>query len=1029
MSAPSQTPSMSTSRSPSPTPPAQPDHFYRLDDTPLPPSPNSDGRTWLDPEDDPLATRGIPVFKPTMEEFDDFEDYMNKIECWGNKSGIVKVIPPKQWKDALPPLNAQLAAVKIKNPIEQHMLGNNGRFRAQNIEKRRIMSVREWAELCAKDDWRAPGVDDVGLHARSSSAPKPKTRRKKAVAASPTENAEPQVKAEPDDERERSQSIDTAHDNKDHPSPPQNIPTPAASCSTPEDQADKDPSPTEGHPTATTLPRSTPEHLRQEEEEGSEDEAPSTSKLQKPKSKGRRQQTHEERQANLAQRHAKDLAFLETFDPDSDWLPPNTHPFDYTPEFCQKLERQYWRNCGFGKPALYGADMQGSLFTDETKVWNVAHLPSLLSRILPSSQNGLPGVNTPYLYFGMWRAIFAWHVEDMDLLSINYIHFGAAKFWYAVPQGRAAALEQTMKGYFPEGRSRCPQFLRHKSYLASPKMLANASCKPNTLVQNSGEFVITYPRGYHAGINLGFNCAESVNFALESWLELGRKAKVCECIGDSVRIDVDELLREREQERLIDDARTEAKAAKAQAPASRKRKADTDSSPKAKKTKAKTKPESVKSTASASSSAPRMSVTLKLPPKPKEPEPYPCCLCISMDTAGLLPVSERPAGSHSAYAEVKEWRAHEECANVLPETWVDEVEVPLPDGTPIKTKLVFGVDAIVKDRWNLKCSACTKNRPKTHGAPVQCTKGKCSKAFHVSCARDGASNNIVYRILGVVEKEIIFADSSQVMGPTHDVQPGTDAPMEVDGIHFDYAGSAPGEMAAEPQVVKTVQKIVIELLCSQHNPAVTEAKKASKQDKIRNQLLALESMARIKIRVSAGVFEVSLCRVLEETSSVEVLWDKGIKREFKWGSVVFGSLEGQTVGQKPTEPALESHLPSYIPVAFNGHGGESLGVAAAIQTAAPNLVASNSNPYANYQAAAFQYGRDTWPYYYSQQQQQQQQQQAPIAQYPQNSTYGYGQDSAGAGPSYAYASYGQPQQPQPAQQPAFAPPPNPNYQT
>ena len=71
-----------------------------------------------------------------------------------------------------------------------------------------------------------------------------------------------------------------------------------------------------------------------------------------------------------------------------------------------------------------------------------------MTRLLPSSDQGLPGVNTPYLYFGMWRATFAWHVEDMDLFSINYIHFGAPKFWYSVPQGRANALEQTMRGGF-----------------------------------------------------------------------------------------------------------------------------------------------------------------------------------------------------------------------------------------------------------------------------------------------------------------------------------------------------------------------------------------------------------------------------------------------------------------------------------------------------------------------------------------------------------------------------------------------------
>lgn len=90
----------------------------------------------------------------------------------------------------------------------------------------------------------------------------------------------------------------------------------------------------------------------------------------------------------------------------------------------------------------------GSLFTDETTSWNVAHLPSTLSRLIPSADSGLPGVNMPYLYFGMWRATFAWHVEDMDLFSINYIHFGAPKHWYAIPQGRALQLENTMRSKY-----------------------------------------------------------------------------------------------------------------------------------------------------------------------------------------------------------------------------------------------------------------------------------------------------------------------------------------------------------------------------------------------------------------------------------------------------------------------------------------------------------------------------------------------------------------------------------------------------
>ncbi|KAF9445794.1 hypothetical protein P691DRAFT_805215 [Macrolepiota fuliginosa MF-IS2] len=901
----SRLPSLTPSRSVSPPPPVvQPDHFYKSQNSQAPPSPNSDRRTWLTPEDDPLAERGIPVFKPSMAEFEDFEEYMKSIECWGMRSGIVKVIPPKEWTEALPSIIPQLRDVQISRPIEQHMLGHGGLFRQENLEKRKFMSVREWVELCGKEEFRAPGVHDVGSRLRrgNGNAPAGRTRktRKKGgtVVAEPTGPDAVTVKEEPMDDShhlgEISSSVPVAL------TPPSSV----AAADSPKESA------------------------RQKTQRG----GTAVPAGEKPRTRGRRNQTKEQKEAN----HARDVAFVDSFDPPKDWLPSDTKPSDYTVDFCQELERTYWRNLGLGKPAWYGADTQGSLFTEKTKSWNVAHLPSTLSRILPTSDKGLPGVNTPYLYFGMWRATFAWHVEDMDLFSINYIHFGAPKFWYAIPQGRSYALEQTMRGYFPKDTSTCPQFLRHKSFLASPNILAQSSCRPNTLVQHAGEFVITFPRGYHAGLNLGLNCAESVNFALDSWIELGRKAKACKCIEDSVIIDVDQLLQDRALEAQeaayapptpVSNARNSTRPTRTAKPRvivkgehfdpvaipsapskiSRKRKSEGGEEP-IKLKKIKIRPSSVKNSVSASSTAstsapalahkhlppklpasvPKISVTLKLPPRPTEPEAFPCCLCISQSRGELLRVYDPPIGRKDAIEAAghpKVWLAHEQCAKVVPETWVDELDV-----NGVRERMVFGVDGIVKDRWNLKCSSCTRSKPKSHGAPVQCTKGKCPKAFHVSCARDSPA--ILFEVVKEVEKEVILMDQAPVS-------------MEVD-----FAAGFPVEK--NDQVLKVINKLEVQILCIQHNPAVAAEKKANKQDKIKKELLALPTMSRIKIRVSAGVFEVSLVRVIEETGSVEVLWDRGLKKEFKWGSVVFGSTDGP-VHQKPSEPAPEPEVPQSIP--------------------------------------------------------------------------------------------------------------------
>jgi hypothetical protein len=201
-------------------------------------------------------------------------------------------------------------------------------------------------------------------------------------------------------------------------------------------------------------------------------------------------------------------------------------------------ERKFWKTITFSPP-LYGADMLGSLFDEDLQIWNLQKLDSILNLL----GTKIPGITEPYLYFGMWKAMFSWHTEDMDLYSINYLHYGEPKTWYAIPSSEKAHFERIAQQYFPEEYKECRQFLRHKMSMISPMLLVRQFNLPvSHCIQNAGEFVITQPGAYHAGFNHGFNCAESVNFAIEDWIAFGRVAKHCTCQNDTVRIDMDVFL-------------------------------------------------------------------------------------------------------------------------------------------------------------------------------------------------------------------------------------------------------------------------------------------------------------------------------------------------------------------------------------------------------------------------------------------------------------------------------------------------------
>ena len=188
---------------------------------------------------------------------------------------------------------------------------------------------------------------------------------------------------------------------------------------------------------------------------------------------------------------------------------------------------------------LYGADLKGSITDPTCNSWNINRLNSILDYVEKDYGIEINGVNTAYLYFGSWKTTFAWHTEDMDLHSINYLHFGAPKFWYTIPPQYRKRFERLADGLFPQLKKDCASYLRHKMCLISPHILRQNSIPYNKVVQHVGEIMITFPCGYHAGFNTGFNCAESTNFATPRWVEYGKRATRCFCKPDTVNISMD----------------------------------------------------------------------------------------------------------------------------------------------------------------------------------------------------------------------------------------------------------------------------------------------------------------------------------------------------------------------------------------------------------------------------------------------------------------------------------------------------------
>ncbi|CAG8685452.1 16077_t:CDS:2, partial [Acaulospora morrowiae] len=478
---------------------------------------------------------GVPVFKPTWAQFKDFRTFVSAVKSYGYESGIIKIIPPTEWRETLPKdLSPQLSKIIIKNPCKQIVQRDTtvGYYVVRNIESERDFTVKEWADLCERPEHATPFPKSKHYTNSSVSDYLPLRKKKKHAGKSNKKNII--VKRNQPSSLSAPKIAPRKNDTGITPTPPEAPKTRISESTSKETTKIFLPDRSlHGQPSINDCDSHKDNNLSSQEcsdeSEIEEEEVILTSEQMGVIAPANRP-------PSLSPESASDPMLMEIEEAYEkfDYHSVNQRPYD-DDNYISELAANYWKTIMYNHP-YYGADMAGTLFTKRTSSWNVNSLDNLLNTIDP-----IPGVNDAYLYFGMWKACFPWHVEDKDLYSINYIHFGAPKHWYAISPKRADQFESHMRGWFGSDSKNCSEFLRHKEFLASPRVLDRAPIQFNYTIQREGEFIITFPRGYHAGFNLGFNCAESVNFAFEDWIPHGINAKSCDCRQDSVRIDVKAL--------------------------------------------------------------------------------------------------------------------------------------------------------------------------------------------------------------------------------------------------------------------------------------------------------------------------------------------------------------------------------------------------------------------------------------------------------------------------------------------------------
>lgn len=149
--------------------------------------------------------------------------------------------------------------------------------------------------------------------------------------------------------------------------------------------------------------------------------------------------------------------------------------------------------------------------------WNLKVLTNNSGSVL-RSLGPVMGVTVPTLHVGMLFTACCWYKDPHGLPWIEYLHTGASKIWYGVPDDQSDNLREALINLVPTYCRNKTIWLPCDTAMVPPHMLTDRGVSLCRIEQQPGEFVVVFPRAYTSSVGTGYTVSESVSFATSNWL-------------------------------------------------------------------------------------------------------------------------------------------------------------------------------------------------------------------------------------------------------------------------------------------------------------------------------------------------------------------------------------------------------------------------------------------------------------------------------------------------------------------------------